>query len=195
MKKLLILSLILVLPCYCIQGQILAGTLDISGMPSFTQNISSVVKEAGKDDASVGFESAYDASKIGFVLNPILLLQSSAVCEANVYRYSVYVHTVNAPANIILEAKTTVNSGFRFPLVSVYDTLLIKPLGERNLTPTSGGSYIVVPNSGTQAVKIMEFIGCRTDIPIQFRIKPSALCPAGTYNFDISYTVTASLNL
>ena len=178
-----------------VQAQILAGTLDVTGMPSFTQSVNSVVMEAGLDDNAVGFESNFDATKIGFILNPILLLSSALLCQENVYRYSVYINVINAPSNIVLEAKTTTNSGQRFPLIILYDTLLIKPLGPRNLTPTHGGNYITVPNNATHAIKIMEFTGCRKDIPIQFRIKPSALCPAGVYNFEINYTVTARLTL
>lgn len=195
MKNLFIITVSFLLSFSYSQAQILAGTLNVTGMPSFTQSVNAVVVEAGVDDATVGFESNFDATKIGFVLDPILLLSSSLLCEQNVYRYRVYINSVNAPANIILEAKTTVNSGLRFPTVSIYDTLLIKPLGQRNLMPSNGGNYIVVPNNATQAVKIMEFIGCRKDIPIQFRIKPSSLCPAGIYNIEINYTVTASLTL
>ncbi|TDE05913.1 hypothetical protein [Flavobacterium sandaracinum] len=195
MRKLCIITVSFLLSFSCSQAQILAGTLNVTGMPSFTQSVNAVVVEAGLDDTTVGFESNFDATKIGFVLNPILLLPSSLVCEQNVYRYSVFINSVNTPANVTLEAKTTVNSGLRFPTVSIYDTLLIQPLGPRNLTPTNGGNYTTVPNNATQAIKIMEFIGCRQDIPIQFRIKPSALCPAGNYNFEINYTVTASLTL
>jgi hypothetical protein len=195
MKNLFIITVSFLLSFSYSQAQILAGTLNVTGMPSFTQSVNAVVVEAGVDDATVGFESNFDATKIGFVLDPILLVSSSLLCEQNVYRYSVYINSVNAPANIILEAKTTVNSGLRFPTVSIYDTLLIKPLGQRNLMPSNGGNYIVVPNNATQAIKIMEFIGCRKDIPIQFRIKPSSLCPAGIYNIEINYTVTASLTL
>ena len=195
MKNLFIITVSFLLSFSYSQAQILAGTLNVTGMPSFTQSVNAVVVEAGIDDATVGFESNFDATKIGFVLDPILLVSSSLLCEQHVYRYSVYINSVNAPANIILEAKTTVNSGIRFPTVSIYDTLLIKPLGQRNLTPSNGGNYIVVPNNPTQAVKIMEFIGCRKDIPIQFRIKPSSLCPASIYNIEINYTVIASLTL
>ncbi|EIA09818.1 hypothetical protein [Flavobacterium frigoris] len=195
MKKLFIIATIVLLSPNLIQAQILDGTLNVTGAPNFTQSTNSVVLEAGLDDTTVGFESAYDATRISFILNPILIIPSSTVCQGNVFRYSVYINTVNAPANVILEAKTTTNSGQRVPAVSAYDTLLIKPLGPRNLTPANGGSYITVPNNASQAIKIMEFVGCMQNIPIQFRIKPSSLCPAGTYNIEINYTVTASLTL
>lgn len=195
MKKLFIISIIILLSSNLSQAQILPGTLTVTGAPSFIQSTNRVVLEAGLDDTTVGFESAYDATRISFILNPILLVSSSTVCQGNVFRYSVYVNTVNAPANVILEAKTTINSGQRVPAVSTYDLLLIKPLGPRNLTPANGGNYITVPNNASQAIKIMEFVGCMQNIPIQFRIKPSSLCPAGTYNIEINYTVTASLTL
>jgi hypothetical protein len=195
MKKLFIISIIILLSSNLSQAQILPGTLTVTGAPSFIQSTNRVVLEAGLDDTTVGFESAYDATRISFILNPILIIPSSTVCQGNVFRYSVYVNTVNAPANVILEAKTTMNSGQRVPAVSTYDLLLIKPLGPRNLTPANGGNYITVPNNASQAIKIMEFVGCMQNIPIQFRIKPSSLCPAGTYNIEINYTVTASLTL
>jgi hypothetical protein len=195
MKKSIIIAIIVLLNLHHSQAQLLDGTLTVTGSPSFIQSTNNVVLEAGVDDTTVGFESAFDATRISFILNPILLVPSTTVCEGNVFRYSVYINTVNAPANVIIEAKTTTNSGQRVPSVSVYDTLLIKPLGPRNLTPTNGGSYITVPNNASQAIKIMEFVGCMQNIPIQFRIKPSSLCPAGTYNIEINYTVTASLTL
>jgi hypothetical protein len=195
MKKLFIITIIVLLNSNLSQAQILPGTLTVTGAPSFTQSTNNVVLEAGVDDTTVGFESAFDATRISFILNPVLLLPSTTVCEGNVFRYSVYINTVNAPANVILEAKTTINSGQRVPSNSTYDNLLIKPLGPRNLTPSNGGSYITVPNNASQAIKIMEFIGCMQNIPIQFRIKPSSLCPAGIYNIEINYTVTASLTL
>lgn len=197
MKKIFVLTVLLFLNYTFTQAQILPGTLDVSGMPRFIQSIDDVVLEAGADDTTVGFESNFDSTLIGFVLDPLSTPPTSSElnCEANVYRYSVYINTVNAPANVILEAKTTFNSGQRFPTVSTYDDMPMQPLGPRDLTPSNGGNYIVVPNNASQAIKIMEFIGCRTDIPIQFRIKPSALTPAGTHNFEINYTVTASMTL
>ncbi|MDT0643958.1 hypothetical protein RM553_14060 [Zunongwangia sp. F363] len=192
MKKLLTLSLILLISS-SVLSQILPGTLDVTGMPTFIQSFDEVVKEAGLDDTTVGFESEFDANLVGFVLNPQLLLGSDLVCEANVFRYSVFIHTQNAPANFILEARTSLNSGQRFPQVSTYDNLPLQPLGPRDLTPENGGNYIPVPNDGSQAIKIFEFIGCRTDIPVQFRIKGSALVPAGNSNFQIVYTVVGSL--
>lgn len=195
MKKSIILAIIVLLSSHYTQAQLLDGTLTVTGSPSFIQSTNNIVLEAGVDDTTVGFESAFDATRISFILNPILLVPSTTVCQGNVFRYSVYINTVNAPANVIIEAKTTTNSGQRVPSTSLYDTLLIKPLGPRNLTPANGGSYITVPNNASQAIKIMEFIGCMQNIPIQFRIKPSSLCPAGTYNIEINYTVTASLTL
>jgi hypothetical protein len=193
MKKLIILITCLSLT-QITYSQLLPGTLDVSGMPSFIQSVDDVVMEAGLDDTTVGFESNFDATIIGFVLDPLLLVNSELMCEANVFRYSVYIHTINAPAGLIFEAKTTFNSGLRFPTVSTYDSLPVQPLGPRDLTPSNGGSYIPVPNNGSQAIKIFEFVGCRTEIPIQFKVKPSVLVPGGLSNFDIYYTVVGSLN-
>ncbi|TVZ27842.1 hypothetical protein JM83_2907 [Gillisia sp. Hel_I_86] len=192
MKKLILFIICLSLT-QTTYSQLLPGTLDVSGMPNFIQSIDDVVMEAGLDDTAIGFESNFDATLIGFVLNPQLLLSSEIMCETNVFRYSVYIHTTNAPVGLTLEAKTTFNSGMRFPTLSTYDLLPLQPLGPRDLTPSNGGSYITVPNMGSQAIKIFEFIGCRTDIPIQFKIKASALVPGTPSNFDIYYTVVGSL--
>jgi hypothetical protein len=43
--------------------------------------------------------------QISFILNLILLFPHQPSLQGNVFRYSVYVNTVNAPANVILEAK------------------------------------------------------------------------------------------
>lgn len=191
-KRLFIYLVVTLIPGN-LTSQILPGTLDVAGIPSFIQSFSDVVKEAGQDDNTLGFESEFDSNIIGFTLNPQLLLSSELVCEANVFRYTVYIHTQNAPNNLTLEAKTFFNSGQRFPQISTYDALVIQPLGPRNLTPVNGGNYITVPNDSSQAIKIFEFIGCRTDIPIQFRVKASSLVPSGTTNFEIIYTVVGSL--
>ncbi|MDT0649964.1 hypothetical protein [Autumnicola edwardsiae] len=105
----------------------------------------------------------------------------------------VYIHAQNAPANFILEARTYLNSGKRFPEISLYDALPLQPLGPRDLTPENGGNYIPVPNDRSQAIKVFEFIGCRTDIPVQFRIRASSLVPARSSNFQIFYTVVGSV--
>ncbi|MDT0649963.1 hypothetical protein [Autumnicola edwardsiae] len=89
MKKLIILPLLLLVSS-TVLSQILLGTLDVTGMPTFIQSLDEIVREAGLDDTTVGFESDFDANLIGFVLDPLLLLGSELVCEANVFRYSVY---------------------------------------------------------------------------------------------------------
>ncbi|MEQ9440304.1 MAG: hypothetical protein RIG62_14720 [Cyclobacteriaceae bacterium] len=181
-------------------GQILPGTLDVTGFPSMSQTVEELVKEAGADDNGVGFESTIDATLITFILDsstdPITgaTVTSSQNCSENIYRYSVYMHTVNAPQNMLVEAKTTFNSGVRFPTAILYDDLSSQPLGPRDLRPENGGAYIQIPNDGSTAIKVFEFVGCREDIPIQFRVKPSVLDVAGLKNLDVYYTVVGSLN-
>ena len=181
-------------------GQLLPGTLDVSGFPSMSQSVADLVTEAGEDDVNYGFESNIDATLITFILDastdPVFgfTTTSSQNCSENVYRYSVYMHTSNAPQNTIIEAKTTINSGIRYPATALYDALIVKPLGPRDLTPENGGAYIVIPNNGSAAIKVFEFVGCREDIPIQFRVRPSALSISGNSNFDVFYTVVGSLN-
>tara|TARA_R110002050_G_scaffold116847_2_gene233398 strand:+ start:48628 stop:49227 length:600 start_codon:yes stop_codon:yes gene_type:complete len=181
-------------------GQLLPGTLDVSGLSSVSQDINDLISEAGEDDGSTGFESNFDASLVSFTLDsstdPVFgfTTTSSQNCSENVYRYKVYMHTTGAPQNTIIEAKTSFNSGIRYPTTALYDGLIIKPLGPRDLTPENGGAYITVPNDGNAAIKVFEFIGCREDIPIQFRIKASSLALAGTNNMTVHYTVVGSLN-
>ncbi|HEA29694.1 MAG TPA: hypothetical protein ENH91_06825 [Leeuwenhoekiella sp.] len=199
MKKALIYSLVILFNTSIGYAQILPGTLDVSGMPSFVQSIEDTVKEAGADDNTVGFESDFDATVISYVLDPTSIpliggvTSSEQNCSLNIFRYTVYMHTDYTPPGLLIEAKTTFNSGVRFPLSSPYDNLPVQPLGPRDLTPTSGSSYIAIPNNGGQAIKVFEFVGCRTDIPIQFRIKASATVPGVIATYNIHYTVVGSL--
>ena len=41
--------------------------------------------------------------------------------------------------------------------------------------------------------KVFEFIGCRTNIPIQFKVRPSAKARAVPANIDVYYMVVGSL--
>lgn len=182
------------------QIQLLPGTLDVTGMPNFTQTLSGTQMEAGADDATNGFETDIEEVLISFTLNPsstdmVGLTSSEQNCNENVFRYEVYIHrSYNYDfEKTIFEAKSYSNSGDRFPLVSPYDSLLIKPLGPRNLNPENGGAYIQIPDDPSRAIKIMEFVGCRQNIPIQFRILPSTLSPAGITNLQIYYTIVAHL--
>jgi hypothetical protein len=181
-------------------GQILPGTLDVTGMPNLVQTINDIVTEAGEDDKNAGFETEFNATEISFILDPTSVpitgvTTSEQNCTANIFRYKVFVHRSGNPdlGSTVIEAKTFSNSGNRFPAVSPYDNLLIQPLGPRDLFPENGGQYIEIPDDPSQAIKIMEFVGCRTDIPIQFRIKPSTLAPAGNTSVEIFYTVIGSL--
>ncbi|MEP2279300.1 hypothetical protein [Maribacter sp.] len=181
-------------------GQLLPGTLDVSGFPNVSQDMSELVEEAGLDDGQIGFESNFDATLISFILDssssPILgfTTTSSENCSENVYRYKVFMHTSGAPQNIKVEAKTTFNSGIRFPQTAIYDGLPTQPLGPRDLTTENGGNYILIPNDGNAAIKVFEFIGCREDIPIQFRIEANSLAMAGISDMTVHYTVVGSLN-
>jgi hypothetical protein len=180
-------------------GQVLPGTLTIEGFPNVSQNVGSLVSEAGEDDGAFGFESNIDASRLAFILDsttdPILGIEltSSANCSENVFRYVVYMHTDGAPAHMSVEARTSFNSGIRFPEDALYDNLPIQPLGPRDLNPENGGNYIQIPNDGNSAVKVFEFIGCREEIPIQFRVRASSLVEVATSNFQVFYTVVATI--
>lgn len=194
MKKTLLIIVIIFLSENT-NAQILPGTLEVSGMPDFSQSPLDLVSEAGLDDITAGFESVIDASQVGFTLDPLLLpfTTSEVMCEGNVYRYTLYIHTQNIPKDVQIAARTFVNSGSRFPEVSTYDDLPVQPLGPRDLTPANGGAYVTLSNNANEAVKILEFIGCRTQIPIQFKINPSVLAEATSNSFEIYYTIVASL--
>lgn len=180
-------------------AQILPGTLTVDGFPNVVQNVGDLVAEAGENDGAIGFESSFDASRLAFILDsttePLtgIVLTSSANCSENVFRYAVYVHTQGAPAGMLVEAKTFFNSGIRYPQNALYDNLPIQPLGPRDLTPENGGNYITIPNDGGAAIKVFEFVGCREEIPIQFRVRASALSANEVSNFQVFYTVVASL--
>lgn len=199
MKRYIFIILFLSALVSNVRSQVLPGTLDVTGASSITQTIDDLVKEAGIDDNVVSFESEIDANIVSFVLDPLLdpltlgLIDSEETCRANIFRFSVYMHTNNAPQNVVIEAKTFFNAGDRFPGLIAYDFLLSPLLGPRNLYPWRGGGYIELPNSGRRAVKVFEFIGCRTNIPVQFRVKASSLAVSGTENFEIVYTVLGSV--
>jgi len=181
-------------------AQLLPGTLDVSGFPDLVQPLESLVKEAGMDDLNESFESEFNATEISFVLDastdPItgVTLTSDANCSENIYRYSVFAHTTDAPPDMTIEAKTYLNSGNRFPASALYDNLPVQPLGPRNLFPENGGTYITIPNTGSAAIKIMEFVGCRQNIPIQYRVRSSVKNSSSSSNLNVFFTVVGSLN-
>lgn len=180
-------------------GQVLPGTLDVTGMPNFIQSLTDVTKEAGQDDKAIGFETNTDETLISFMLDPTSspvtgVTSSEQNCSSNVFRYKVYIHRSYSYEfeKTLVEAKTYANSGMRYPEVSPYDNLPFQLLGPRDLIPENGGDYIPIPDDPSRAIKIMEFVGCRRDIPIQFRIQPSTLSPAGISNMEIYYTIVGS---
>jgi len=190
----LVFASLLLLGCISYGQQLQQGTLDVSGMPNFIQTISDVVQEAGIDDKSLGFETEIDATEISFTINASGGDSSSQLCEDNVYRYTVYMHRSYSYdfEKTVIQAKTYSNSGNRYPKSSAYDYRPVQAMGPRNLSPEQGGQYITIPDDPSRAIKVMEFIGCRTNIPIQFRILPSTLSPEGLSSIDIHFTVVAS---
>ncbi len=201
MKTLATCILILISTLHVCAQQLIPGTLDVIGMPSLSQSIADLVKEAGLDDTSIGFESSSNAIEITFKLDegtdPVTgtPTTSDENCEQTVNLYKVYMHTDGTPSNLVIEAKTVVNGGMRFPADTFYDQ---NPgvhgiFGARDLRVENGGSYITIPNDASVAIKVAEFVGCRQDIPFQFNIKPSALTDAGSSNFSVYYTIVGSI--
>lgn len=180
-------------------AQILPGTLDVTGMPNFRQTLADLVSEAGQDDAGLGFETSIDETLLTYTLDPSIGPLNNAVtseenCEQNIYRYKVFIHrSYNfAYEKTDIQVRTFTNAGIRYPENIAYDDLMVQPLGPRNLTPENGGQYISIPDDASQAIKIFEFVGCRTNIPLQFKILPSTLSPAGANNIEIFYTIVGS---
>ncbi|MBN7817693.1 hypothetical protein [Algoriphagus pacificus] len=197
--KIYVFTLLLVLLATISRAQILPGTLNVTGASNITQSINDLIQEAGVDDNESSFESNFDANIVSFILDPLLnpltldITDSEQACTLNIFRYSVYMHTLNAPQNLIIEAKTSLNSGVRYPFSIPYDNTVDPILGPRDLYTQNGGQYIPIPNDPSVAIKVFEFIGCRTDIPIQFRAKASSLAISGTGNFQVVYTILGSL--
>lgn len=199
MKKIIYL-LVLFISSYAqaqLGGAILPGTLTVEGDPIITQTIDDLVVEAGKDDSTFGVETVFDISLIGFVLDDSerlgVTIPSNQNCSENVFKYSVYMHTNNAPQNVEILARSITNGGNRFPINALYDDLPLRPLGERDLTTENGGNYITIPNNGSAAIKVFEFVGCRQSIPIQFKIKPGIKAISGDYTaMKIYYTVVGT---
>lgn len=186
------LYILLFLATQCSYGQIFTGQLIINGTPEYTQNQSDFVSEAGTQIDGQPYESLSSETQLSYTLDPTLLGgTSSEMCSANIYKYRVYMHTQELPEGFSLEVKTTPNSGSRFPTVIAYDSFPL--LGARDLSPSQGGAYISLSNNGSAAVLVMEFIGCRTQVPVQFRYTPGPLENAGDYQIEVVYTVVASL--
>ena len=200
--RLYITTMVILLFNVGLKAQVLPGTLDVTGFPNFSQSFADVITEAGEDDKNKGYETEINASELGFILDPStapitgFVTTSEQNCTTNIYRYKVFIHMEidNKFEETTIEVKTFANSGVRFPSSIPYDSSLIQPLGPRNLTPENGGGYISIPSDPKQAIKIMEFVGCRESIPVQFRVNPSTLSPAETDNVLLVYTVVGSVN-
>lgn len=193
-----ILSILMLSVFIQTKAQVLPGTLDVTGIPNMVQTINDLVMEAGVDDNTIGFETVINANEVSFTLDPYtnpitgITTTSEQNCTANIFRYSVYMFTQNAPQNVEILARTSMNSGVRFPMSSPYDDAIIQPLGPRDLTPENVGDYVTIPNDGSVAIKVFEFVGCRQQIPVQFKVNPSSLAISEVSNFDIFYTVVSS---
>ena len=173
-------------------GQLLPGTLYGTAGPTYSQTLGDLVSEAGEDDGTVAYETGASEVQITYRLDPGTFTSSAYNCSANVYKYKVFMHLQNAPVGLVLEARTFANAGTRYPLSINYDSFPL--IGPRNLYPENGGDYIILPEDNTAAIKIFEFIGCRDNIPIQFRVAASVLSEPGVSNTEIYYTITGSLN-
>ncbi|PKA82622.1 hypothetical protein ATE92_0756 [Ulvibacter sp. MAR_2010_11] len=182
-----------------VTAQVQDGTLTINGSPNYSQG--SPTMEAGLDDSDPIISVIQP--ELAFILNPTInpitgvTTTSEQNCET-VYRYKVFLNTTNAPAGAIIQARTFANSGQRFPLANIYDQLppVLQYFGPRDLYPATSSDpdgYVTIPDDPTIAIKVFEFYGCRENIPIEFRIIPTVFNEAGTSNFDIFYTITATV--
>ncbi len=182
-------------------GELLPGQLVVSGSVSVNQDVNDILgNEAGLDDKVVNADSTI---KLEYTLNaqggPIGL-NSTQMCSNNIYLYRVYLHS-NAPNDIMVEAQTLEGSGTAippyplgpsqatlYPGAATYDA---SPLPDRTLT-SSSASFVEIPNDAQFAKKIFEFVGCRTQIPINFRVTSGVSAPNNS-SVDIYYTIVGSL--
>lgn len=175
---------------------LVSGMMVVNGTPFISQQISDLITEAGENDNSEIF-SFSNAHEVSMYVDPAGLIIPGTVeeaCSSNVFKYTLYANVENAPTGVEISAKTEVNGGQRYPLNSPYDVLPNKPLGERDLTAENAGQYIVLPSDPNSAIKIAEFVGCRENIPIQYRVKASLLSPAEISSLNIKFSVVGSVN-
>lgn len=178
-----------------VQAQLVPGLLVVSGSPFVSQNTFDLIPEAGLDDVS-SFFSLDNAHTLDMYVDPVGVLLANTeeeACTGNVFRYEVYVHVENLPFGMELYAKSLPNGGQRFPATIPYDNLPLQPLGPRELRVENGGDYILIPSNGLTAIKVAEFVGCRTEIPIQFRISASTICPSDLQNLNVVYSVVGNI--
>ncbi|WP_366187116.1 hypothetical protein [Flavobacterium ovatum] len=95
------------------------------------------------------------------------------------------------PAGLVVEAKVS-NPGVQFPA-----PLLEGALGTGSLV--GGDDYVAISklSDGGQPTEMFYFTGCREEIGIQFRIKPTVFGVDASTNisFDITYTVVPDMSL
>ncbi|MDO6743670.1 hypothetical protein Q4553_03735 [Tenacibaculum soleae] len=192
-----IITLIFILNTFFIFGQVLPGTLSVTGQPFIIESTFELPTEAGDGQSGIASESGINGQEISFVLNPTLLgpipTTSEQNCTANVYLYKVFMHTEAIPNGVLIEARAS-TGGTAVPALSPYDILNI-PFGPRAVTLENGGAYITLPDDGSQAIKVFEFVGCRENVPVQFRVKAKSKVSTDLIsNVNIFYTITATIN-
>lgn len=163
------------------QSNMFLGTLTIENTLNFNQTIGDVVQEAGGDDASKGF----------IIYEGNILSYTTVNCEANIYRYGVYAYVIGLPQGVTLEARLN-NRGIGIPSSMITD--LSGAVIPRDAYSRPGGNdgFHALPNDGSQANLLYEFVGCRQDMSLDIRIKASSATyiPAlSTNNIEIIYTV------
>ncbi len=177
-------------------GQSMApSSMVVDGSPVLVQDNSVLLTEAGLNDESV-LVSNENAHLIDVFVNQGVVVVGmdgqTYSCEDQVYRYTLYAHvSVNIPG-LQVAARTYQNGGQAYPPISSYDQLEVQPLGPRELQAANGGQFISLPSGGDAAIKIAEFVGCRYDIPIQFRVQGDITIPSGPLPFQVVYSITAS---
>lgn len=165
MKKLQCLVVTLMLFSVQLYAQLLDGTMTLVSFPLSAYS-GSQVSEAGANLFN-GLSAVTGTHEVSFVLDP-LVLSSSLLCTNNIFGYRLYAHIEDANTQTQVDLRTSTNAGNRFPTSILYDFAPI--LGARNLSPANGGAFITLPHDGTQAILICDWIGCRTDIPLEIEI-------------------------
>ncbi len=182
--------------CQILAAQDFAGTLLVNTQP-LEQPSDQIIKEAGADDIAEGF-ILLDAATLSYTTTEQNIFNAAVSnCSANNYRYGVYMHAVNLPAGMTIEARlnNTGSADLSGNLVGgVLATLLQGIFGARGAYPRGGfGAWFEIPNNANNALLIYEFVGCRQGMTLDFRVKASSRLGGGiinsSNNLQLVYTV------
>ena len=181
--------------CQILPAQDFAGTLVVNTQP-LNQPSDQIIKEAGADDIAEGF-ILLDAATLSYSTTEQNIFNAAVSnCSGNNYRYGVYMHAINLPAGMTIEARLNEPGSADLsgdPVGGVLATLLQGIFGARGAYPRGGaGEWFEIPTNGNNAILIYEFVGCRQGMTLDFRVKATSRLGGGTAanaNLQLVYTV------